>query len=69
MSVSLASVGAITLFVGDPQRSKAFYEQAFDVPVIWEDENSAVFKFENTLVNLLARSEAPGLIAPAAVAG
>ena len=68
MSESLKSVGAVTLFVADPQRSKAFYEQAFDVPVIWEDGNSAVFKFENTLVNLLALSEAPGLIAPGAVA-
>ena len=68
MSASLESVGAITLFVADPQRSKAFYERAFDVPVIYEDENSAVFKFENMLVNLLNASEAPALIAPATVA-
>ena len=68
MSASLKSVGAITLFVEDPQRSKAFYERAFDVPSVYEDENSVVFKFENTLINLLQASEAPGLIAPAAVA-
>ncbi len=41
MSESLKSVGAITLFVEDPQRSKAFYGDVFDLPVIYEDENSA----------------------------
>jgi lactoylglutathione lyase len=69
VTVSLKSVGAITLFVEDPQRSKAFYEKAFDVPVIWEDDASAVFRFENMLVNLLKASEAGGLIDPAPVAG
>ena len=69
MIESLKSVGAITLFVEDPQRSKAFYERAFDVPVIFEDENSAVFQFENTIINLLARRAAHELIAPASVGG
>jgi uncharacterized glyoxalase superfamily protein PhnB len=35
---------------------------------VFEDENSAVFRFEATLVNLLKTSEAPGLVGPAAVA-
>jgi catechol 2,3-dioxygenase-like lactoylglutathione lyase family enzyme len=69
VSESLKSVGAITLFVEDPQRSKAFYEKAFDVPVIFEDENSAVFQFENTIINLLATPAAHELIAPALVGG
>jgi lactoylglutathione lyase len=69
VSMSLKSVGAITLFVEDPQRSKSFYQDVFDVPVIYEDDNSAVVKFENLIVNLLVTSEAPGLIDPAAVAG
>ena len=69
MSESLKSVGAITLFVEDPQRSKAFYEKAFDVPMIFEDENSAVFQFENTIVNLLATRAAHELIAPGSVGG
>jgi uncharacterized glyoxalase superfamily protein PhnB len=34
----------------------------------FEDENSAVFKFENMMVNLMHVSAAPQLIAPAAVA-
>ena len=62
-------IGAITLFVEDLQASKKFYGEVFDLPVIFEDDNSAVFKFENTVVNLLDASEAHDLIAPAAVAG
>jgi len=64
----MKSVGAITLFVDDPKRSKAFYENAFAAPAVYEDENSAAFKFENTIINLLARPAAPELIEPAAVA-
>jgi catechol 2,3-dioxygenase-like lactoylglutathione lyase family enzyme len=69
MSESLKSVGAITLFVEDPQRSKAFYEKVFEVPPVFEDENSAAFKFDNTIVNLLARPAAHELIEPATVGG
>ena len=68
MTESLHSVGAITLFVDDPQKSKAFYERVFDLPVIFEDENSAVFKFENMIVNLLHTPAAHGLIDPGVVA-
>ena len=68
MSASLNSVGAITLFVEDPRRSQSFYEEVFDLPVIWQDEDSAVFKFENTIVNLLKISAARDLIEPGAVA-
>jgi lactoylglutathione lyase len=69
VSESLKSVGAITLFVEDPVRSKAFYEQVFDVPVVYEDESSAAFQFENTIINLLARPAANELIAPGTVGG
>jgi lactoylglutathione lyase len=69
VSESLKSVGAVTLFVEDPQRSKAFYQEVFEVPVLFEDESSAAFQFENTIVNLLATPAAHELIAPGAVAG
>ena len=69
MSASLASVGAVTLFVEDLERSKSFYQQVFDLPVVFEDDDSAVFSFENTLVNLLASRAAPELIEPAPVGG
>ena len=69
MSISLNSLGAITLFVVDPKRSKAFYERVFDAAAVYEDDNSVAFKFDNTIVNLLARSSAQELVEPAPVAG
>jgi uncharacterized glyoxalase superfamily protein PhnB len=36
--------------------------------VVYQDENSAVFRFGETLVNLLRATEAPSLVAPATVA-
>ncbi|GIG60082.1 hypothetical protein Lfu02_44540 [Longispora fulva] len=62
-------VGAITLFVEDLGAAKRFYQEVFDLPVMFEDEHSAVFHFGNTLINLLDVAEAPGLIGPATVAG
>ena len=69
MSASLRSVGAITLFVEDVRRTKSFYEDVFGVPVVWEDEQSAAFRFENTIVNLLELPAARELIEPGAVGG
>jgi len=68
VSASLKSVGAITLFVEDPQRSKTFYQEVFDLSAIYEDKDSAGFKFENTIINLLRTPAARDLIDPAAVA-
>ena len=64
----LDSVGAITLFIEDRQRAKSFYEKAFDVEPVYEDENAVAFQFENMVVNLLVTREAHGLIGPAVVA-
>jgi catechol 2,3-dioxygenase-like lactoylglutathione lyase family enzyme len=61
-------IAAITLFVEDLAAAKRFYGDVFGLPVHFEDDNSAVFKFGDTLVNLLAASEAPELVAPATVA-
>ena len=69
MSESLKSVGAITMFVDDPKRSKEFYERVFGASAIYEDENSVAFEFEKLLVNLLAERAAPELIEPTPVAG
>jgi lactoylglutathione lyase len=68
VSASLKSVGAITLFVEDPQKSKSFYQDVFDLPVIYEDESSAAFRFENMIVNLLKTPAARDLIDPGTVA-
>ena len=63
----MTKIGAMTLFVADTERAKAFYANAFEAEPVFEDENSVVFGFENTLVNLLRESEAPELIEPASV--
>jgi catechol 2,3-dioxygenase-like lactoylglutathione lyase family enzyme len=60
-------VDAITMFVTDTRVSKEFYERAFDVSPIFEDENSVAFAFGGLIVNLLAEREAHSLIAPASV--
>jgi catechol 2,3-dioxygenase-like lactoylglutathione lyase family enzyme len=61
-------IGAITLFVEDLPAAKEFYGRAFGLPVVFEDDASAVFRFADTLINLLKATEGVGLIAPAAVA-
>jgi len=59
---------ATTLFVADKDVAKSFYERVFEKTTIYEDDNSVVFKFGETMINLLVDSEAPGLIAPAHIA-
>ena len=61
-------IGAITLFVEDVAVAKQFYREVFGLPVVFEDDDSAVFKFGDTLVNLLKATAARELIEPAAVA-
>ena len=64
-----AGISAITLFAEDLPATKRFYQEVFGLPVYYEDDNSAVFNFGNTLINLLVATEAPELIEPAVVGG
>ena len=59
---------AVTLFTEDLQQTKEFYQRIFGLPIHFEDPNSAVFKFGDTLINLLNITEANELIEPAKVA-
>ena len=68
MTMTLKSVGAITLFVDDVQRSKSWYEDVFGLPLVFQDNDSAAFKFDNMILNLLRIPAAHELIAPAVVA-
>lgn len=61
-------IGAITLFVEDLAAARAFYLEVFGLPVMFEDAESAVFNFGNTVINLLRTSAVPELIAPAVLA-
>jgi catechol 2,3-dioxygenase-like lactoylglutathione lyase family enzyme len=62
------AIAAITLFVEDLEAAKRFYREVFELPVVFEDDNSTVFRFGETVVNLLKTTEAPGLVEPATVA-
>lgn len=64
----MSAVGAITLFVADKDRAKEFYARAFDLPPLYEDEDSVAFRFDNLIVNLLHERGAPELIEPAELA-
>ncbi|MGW6054219.1 VOC family protein [Streptomyces sp. NPDC055189] len=61
-------IKAITLFTEDLAATKEFYREVFALPVHWENENSAVFQFGDTLINLLDSTAGPELIEPASVA-
>jgi catechol 2,3-dioxygenase-like lactoylglutathione lyase family enzyme len=61
-------ISAITLFVEDLATTRQFYRDVFDLPIHYEDDVSAVFKFGESLVNLLQVTEAPELVGPATVA-
>lgn len=61
-------ISALTLFVEDLQATKRFYRDVFRLPVTYEDDDSAVFDFGNTIINLLRSTAAHELIGPARVA-
>ena len=61
------NIFAITLFVEDLDKAKQFYENAFGLPVVFEDDNSAVFKIGDTLINVLKTTAAEELVRPATV--
>lgn len=61
-------IAAITLFFEDLEAARSFYADVFGLPIVFEDESSTVFRFGDTLINLLRATEAPELVQPAAVA-
>ncbi len=63
-----SGISAITLFVEDLPAAKKFYGEVFGLQVAYTDDDSAVFNFGNTLINLLKTTAAHGLIDPAPVA-
>ncbi len=61
-------IGAITLFVEDLRAARRFYREVFGLPVVFDDDDSTVFRFSNTHINLLKATAAGELIEPAPVA-
>jgi lactoylglutathione lyase len=68
VSWSSKSIDFITLFTENLERSKGFYQDVFGLRLIFEDENSAVFRFANTGINLLRAESAGELVSPGSVA-
>lgn len=62
-------LAAVTLFVEDLAAIEEFYRRAFDLAVHYQDDDSVVFAFGDTLINCLRTTAADELIAPAQVAG
>jgi lactoylglutathione lyase len=60
-------IGAITLFVEDPGRAKAFYQKFFALQPQFETETDAMFRLQNTMLFLTKSSQAARMIAPAVV--
>jgi len=65
---ALNELEVITLFVEDLPAVKTFYTNVFGLEVISEDNESAVLKLKNVMINLLVAFAAHDLIAPASVA-
>lgn len=61
------AISAITLFVDDLTATAQFYADVFELPVVYADADSTVFRFGGTLVNLLQRDAAAELVEPAEV--
>ena len=70
MSGWLRGLGAITLFTEDLPATRAFYADVFGLELVFEDDDSAAYRFGGATVLNLLRVEAAGeLITPAPVAG
>jgi catechol 2,3-dioxygenase-like lactoylglutathione lyase family enzyme len=69
MNTWATGLGAVTLFTEDLAASRTFYADVFGLAKIFEDDVSVAFSLGGTILNVLAVSEAPELIGPAAVAG
>lgn len=63
-----APIFAISVFTDDLPATSQFYSTVFGLPVEFGDEESALFKFPNVYINVLAATAAPELIEPLPVA-
>ncbi len=60
---------AVTIFAEDLAAMREFYERVFELPCMFAGDTSAVYKFGDTMINIIDIAGAPELIAPAPVAG
>lgn len=67
MITALRAIEVVTIFAEDVAATQAFYRDVFGLPLVFEDAVSAVFRFDNLLLNILHVSQAPELVDPAPV--
>jgi lactoylglutathione lyase len=68
MSAMLKRIDVVVLFVEDLDRTKAFYRDTLELPMKFEDADSAMFDFENTSIIVLSIGGAQDLLSDEAVA-
>jgi len=64
MDATSNGLAALTLFVEDLDTVTAFYRDVLDLDLVYQDDVSSVLELGGTLINLLAVSAAPELVAP-----
>jgi lactoylglutathione lyase len=64
MIKGLNKIEVITFFVEDLAATRAFYETIFGLEVVYSDENSAVVRLENLMINILRTERAATLVEP-----
>jgi catechol 2,3-dioxygenase-like lactoylglutathione lyase family enzyme len=60
---------AVTIFAEDLAAMREFYERVFELPCVFGGDTSAIYKFGDTMINILQIDNASELIEPASVAG
>jgi lactoylglutathione lyase len=68
MSTIPGNITAITIFVSDIDRSKAFYTTLLERDPVYTDDVAATFRLDHVLLNVLAVTDASELVEPASVA-
>ncbi|MEV0091794.1 VOC family protein [Streptomyces sp. NPDC050738] len=69
MIKGLGKLEVITLFAEDLAATRAFYTDVFGLEVVYENDDSAVIKFDNLMINVLTVANAPELVTPSPVGG
>lgn len=68
MNTKLKRIDVVVLFVADLERAKAFYRDTLGMTMKFEDQASAGFDFDTTLLLLLSITGAQDLLSSEAVA-
>ncbi len=63
-----ARLEVVTVFCEDLAAATTFYAEVFEAPLVFSNDDSAVFRMGGVLVNLLDARNAPELVAPGRVA-